>query len=272
VAAGRHGTALAWGLAAAVVLGGCGPAATPTPPPASRPSATAFDGLPQVGALFAGSSDDGLHFCTASVVHSPAHDLIVTAAHCLSGAGTDLAFAPMYHDGVAPFGTWAVEAAYVGAGWLASRDPHQDVAFLTVAPEEHGGRTVEVEDTTGADRLVVSSGLAARATVVGYALGTGGRPVTCTTAVYDHAGYRAFDCDGFAAGTSGSPWIADAGRNGRGELIGVIGGLHQGGCTASTSYSSSFDAATLALYRRAERGGPGDTVPAAGSDGCPSPG
>ncbi|HXX88894.1 MAG TPA: trypsin-like serine protease [Acidimicrobiales bacterium] len=253
----------------ALSAAGCGGTATPRRAPVAQHAATRFDGLAQVGPLFVGPSDAGPHICTASVVDSPHHDLVATAAHCLSGPGTDLSFAPMYHDGVAPFGTWQVQAAYVSPGWIATRDPHEDVAFLLLAPQRRNGRIVDVEDLTGANTLVVSQGYGVEATVVGYALGVGGRPVTCTGPVSDSGGYPTFGCDGFVDGTSGGPWITgvDPATHG-GDLYGVIGGLHQGGCTSSVSYSSYFDATTQALYLRAVQGGAGDEVPAAGSDGC----
>lgn len=256
-------------LGAVAFLAGCSPTATTPTHSTAQTAAKSFDGMPQVGALFYGSSDSALHFCTASVVDSPEHNLLITAAHCLSGTGTNLLFAPMYHDGAAPYGTWKVEAAYVTRGWLISRDPHEDVAFLAVSPNRRDGRTVNVQDVVGGDRLATSRGLAVRATVIGYPLGTGGRPITCTNQVYDHLGYPAFNCDGYVGGTSGGPWLTDFNQaRRRADVYGIIGGLHQGGCSPNTSYSSYFDASTSALYERAARGGPGDTVPSAGSDGC----
>jgi len=238
-------------------------------PAVPRPVATPFTGLSQVGALFGGPVEGATHFCTASVVHSPRHDLLVTAAHCLSGTGSTLVFAPGYHDGDLPYGSWTVVAAYVSPAWSVHHDPQADVAFLTVAPQQRSGRAANVEDVVGADRLVVSRGFHVRATVVGYPLGAGGRPLTCTIGTYDHAGFPAFDCDGYVGGTSGSPWITESDpATHRGELYGVIGGLHQGGCTPQTSYSSYFGPGVQALYDRANLGGPGDDVPAAGSDGC----
>jgi Trypsin-like peptidase domain len=265
---------------AAVALAGCSSPDTQTThatkTKGTTPSASSFDGLPQVGALFAGSPPDAIHFCTASVVDSPGHDLLVTAAHCISGTGAGLTFVPMYRDGNAPYGTWSVESAYVGAGWLHGQDPQQDVAFLAVAPEQRHGRRVDVQDLTGGVRLVTSRVYGLDATVVGYPLGAN-RPITCTNVVTDTSGFPTFACNGYPDGTSGSPWITGAARtdartsgaaSGPGDLQGVIGGLRQGGCTPQISYSSYFDTATAALFERAARGGPGDTVPSAGSDGC----
>jgi hypothetical protein len=50
--------------------------------------------------------------------------------------------------------------------------------------------------------------------------------------------------------------------------VGLIGGLHQGGCFSFTSYSPPFGLAALLTYARASSGAQADTAPVAGSDGC----
>jgi len=252
-----------------LLLAGCGSTSTASTDSVSHPAAKAFPGLPQVGALFAGPAEGGVHFCTASVVRSPVHNLLVTAAHCLSGTGSNLVFVPGYHDGIAPYGSWSIGAVYVSSAWLTNRDPQADFAFLTVAPQQRSGQVINVEEVVGGNRLVVSQGFHVRATVVGYPLGTGGKPITCQNETYDHGGYPTFNCDGYVDGTSGSPWItAFDPATRRGDVYGVIGGLHQGGCTPQISYSSYFGSGAEALYNRAIRQGSGDDVPPAGNGGC----
>src|SRR5579864_7122345 len=85
-----------------------------------RHSGTAISGRTAVGALFTTSGGKlGTHFCTASVVSSPAGDLLITAAHCLEGKSLSPAgsvvFAPGYHDGKFPQGTWVVTTEFVDA-------------------------------------------------------------------------------------------------------------------------------------------------------------
>src|ERR1700746_2553952 len=59
--------------------------ATPALAPGATPSAPPpLVDTPRVGALFAHDAS-GDHFCTASVVASPQHDLLITAAHCIHG-------------------------------------------------------------------------------------------------------------------------------------------------------------------------------------------
>src|SRR5579859_994114 len=73
-----------------------------------------------VGALFTTSNGKlGSHFCTASVVHSPHGDLAVTAAHCVTGMSGVIVFAPAYHTGTTPYGTWQVTKVYADKAWTS---------------------------------------------------------------------------------------------------------------------------------------------------------
>ena len=81
----------------------------------------AFSGQPAVGALFTRSSGQlGKHFCTASVVDSPAGDLVITAAHCVTGAAGTVEFVPGYDHGSTPYGVWTVTKVYVDRAWRSS--------------------------------------------------------------------------------------------------------------------------------------------------------
>jgi V8-like Glu-specific endopeptidase len=250
-------------LVGAVLLAGIAWSAG-TPPAAARdlPVARSFDGLPVVGALF--PAEGGAHTCTATVVHSPRHDLLLTAGHCVAGTGAGLHFVPMLERGRAPYGTWTVVAVHADPRWVADQDPRADYAFLTVAPRDEGGREVRIEDVVGARPVAVWAAYPRRAVVVGYpAAADDDRPVTCTTRTYSHDGYPAFDCDGYTEGTSGGPWFTRDGA-----VFGVIGGPHQGGCVAWTSYSSRFGSGVAVAYLRAVLGLPGDVLPEPGGDGC----
>jgi V8-like Glu-specific endopeptidase len=203
----------------------------------------------RVGALFhgsggtTGSNGSNGHFCTASVVHSAERDLIVTAAHCVAGAGA-MRFAPGYRDGSAPYGFWEVQGIFVPEGWTDNADEDSDVAFAVV--EEKAGE--DLEDAVGGGN-VLASGRATGSTAVtvtGYP-STFDTPLTCTNkpTVQDPAQQR-IECPAFAAGTSGSPWV-----NGDGEVVGVIGGHEEGGSTDDISYSVVFGGEVTALYRQA---------------------
>jgi len=236
---------------------------TSTKPPGT-PTAHHFVGDRNVGALFPPGSS--LHTCTASVVDSPMKDVLITAAHCISGTAKGWVFAPGYRDGVEPLGAWVVVAAYGSRGWLAHQDTLLDVAFLRVAPHELNGRPEQIQTVTGGARLGTAPRSGATVTVPAYAVGLDDEPLTCTARVYYRGSFPAFNCDPYVNGTSGAPWLE---RSGAGwVVVGVIGGLHQGGCQSWTSYSSPFGPAISRAESDAARSSPGSTFSPTGSDGC----
>ena len=212
----------------------------------------------RVGVLVRG----GAHYCTASVVHSKGRDLIVTAAHCLTGSGSGgIEFVPGYRDGQAPYGTWAVTRTYVGDGWKGRQDEDSDVAFARVG--SRGGE--EVEDLVGGNSLVAGRGVSPvgrTVTVVGYPKARE-TPVWCTniSAAYGDSQQR-IECPGYSGGTSGSPWIDAQGR-----VVGVLGGFQQGGSTDDVSYSVVLGDEAAALYGEAASGGRSDGCESAGCAG-----
>ncbi len=129
------------------------PATRPATRSAARSDATArhFGGIPSVGVLFSVDGDTKAHHCTASVVHSPHGNLILTAGHC--NPGTRAAFVPQYRSGATtqPYGVWAIDDtfAYPGRGTTGAA-ADLDFAFATVAPDEDG-RTLE--EITGGNTL-----------------------------------------------------------------------------------------------------------------------
>lgn len=205
------------------------------------------------------------HACTASVIHSPTRDLIITAAHCVFGTGTGYTFAPGSVNGSAPRGRWTVTAAYVDPGWRTSRNPLKDVAILRVAAQPFHGAIRTLEQVTPGNRLTASAtgGKPIGAFVVpAFLAGVAGRPVACLVTGYRRGAYSVFDCNGYPDGVSGAPFIQGV------TVIGVIGGLDQGGCTPSTSYSAPFDAQTLQTLHRAVRKLPPDVLPALVAPTC----
>jgi V8-like Glu-specific endopeptidase len=220
---------------------------TPTTTAVSTPPPKAPGISASVGALFAGGS----HFCSASVVHSAAGDVVLTAAHCVNGGAgagfrTGLAFAPGYHDGVAPYGMWTVTGAFVADGWSASADQDLDFAFQTV---HQAGTTATVESLTGANVLGIARGFTNRITLAGYP-NASDSPVVCQGDTSQFTAYQQrVACAGFPDGTSGGPWVIDADPStGRGTVVGVIGGYQLGGDTPDVSYSAYFDDDVAKLY------------------------
>lgn len=249
--AGQGAAQLAAGLAAAVTsLSRQAPAA----PPSLR-DGRFFTGTPAVGALFFVSGGRlGSHFCTASVVDSPRRDLVITAAHCMTGVSpAQVAFVPGYHDGRQPYGVWQVTRVFVDQAWTAAGNPDHDVAFLEVYQSGSAG---PIEALTGGERLGSGWPAGTRVSVIGYPQGQQ-RPLTCAARTHRFGRHQLeFDCAGYTDGTSGGPFLAQFGAGtGEGTVIGVIGGYEQGGDTPAVSYSARFGQAVRALYRAATSGG-----------------
>jgi V8-like Glu-specific endopeptidase len=201
----------------------------------------------QVGALFPGGLSSG-HNCTASVVNSPAGDLIVTAAHCLSSGSGGGSFVPAYRDGTAPYGVWQIDYVVEDSAWTSGRDPDHDVAFAVVKPLN--GRSLQ--SVVGAYELDTSGTSGAEIQLTGYPQSTN-EPITCTgsSSSFSSTQLQVY-CTAYTDGTSGSGWISnyDA-TTGSGTLIGVIGGYETGGDTPDVSYSALFGSSTRSLYQQA---------------------
>lgn len=231
----------------------------------SNPLAGApFTGVPQIGALFGtsnGSIDGQGHYCTGSVVNSPQGDVIVTAAHCVydsSGAYTDIAFVPGYHDGQDPYGVWIPSAVIVAPQWASDSDPDYDVAFVIVHEQ---GSSAKIQDVVGGDQLGLSPNYADLTQVVGYPESTE-QPITCTNYTKEfsdsslNTDQLEFDCSDYPGGTSGGPFLQDVDANtGLGTIVGVIGGYEAGGDTPDVSYSSYFGDWVGSLFAEAEAQG-----------------
>jgi V8-like Glu-specific endopeptidase len=213
---------------------------------------------PRVGAVFL--DGDALHVCTASVLHSKAGDLVLTAAHCLA-AGSQATFVPGFAGAAAPSNTWTVDEAYFDTRWIAGKDPRADYAIARVS----GGAGGSVERQAGsALSLGRAPASGTRITVTGYPAGVGGRPISCqgSTGMTTESGFPSLACEGLVDGTSGAPWISGT------TVTGVIGGFEGGGCAQNLSYTAPFDEHTAQLLARAEAGGPGDAAPSDFSDSC----
>jgi V8-like Glu-specific endopeptidase len=215
----------------------------------------AFAGTPAVGALFTTSAGrPGQHFCTASVVDSPAGDLVITAAHCVTGTSGTIEFVPGYDRGNQPYGVWTVTKVYVDQAWESSSSEDDDFAFLRVSQP---GSSVPIENVTGAERLAAGTPASRQLVqVIGYPNATN-QPITCQNRLRKPmAGQLEFDCDGYTNGTSGGPFLSEVAQaTGQGLVIGVIGGYQQGGDTPQVSYSAVLGANATALYQQAVAGG-----------------
>ncbi|WP_370108567.1 serine protease [Streptacidiphilus sp. MAP12-33] len=204
----------------------------------------------KVGAIFSSSSiTPGNHHCTASVVDSPAGDVIVTAGHCLGTDPDSAVFVPGYRDGSAPDGVWKITQVIENSAWTGDGDQDDDVAFALVAPQN--GQSLE-SAVGGGYTLSTSGTTSATVQMTGYPSATD-EPITCTGDASAFSSTQlVIDCTAFTGGTSGTAWLAgyDSGSD-QGSIIGVIGGYQQGGDTADVSYSIVFGPATQSLYEQA---------------------
>lgn len=199
--------------------------------------AAATEQTARVGPLFSNDLNGG-HFCTASVVRSPGHNTIVTAAHCLRG-GTDVVFAPGFRNGHAPHGTWEVQEIHTSRDWDEHAHPDADLAFATLAPQR--GRNVE--DVVGAFPLTGTEA-ERRVTVIGYPK-TLDVPLACTSKpTRITATQQRITCPAFSGGTSGSPWLTSDNA-----ISGVLGGHQGGGTDPDVSYSIVLGATATDLHR-----------------------
>ena len=219
---------------------------------AQTPGASMVPAAARVGALFLHDAS-GNHFCTASVVASPGHDLLVTAAHCINGgphggARSDIVFVPGYRDGKAPYGIWSPARLMVAKAWAQDADPDLDVGFVVL--RRYHGR--DIQQVLGADTMTFDPGYRNLVRVTGYP-DSKDRPITCRNwTSRKSATQLRFDCAGFTGGTSGSPWITGFDPStGTGRIVGVLGGYQEGGVTAGISYSAYLGRAIRQLYRQA---------------------
>lgn len=249
------------------------PIATPPPTSAAQPAPTTsaavgsrsepgtrqqtakpFGGTPTAGILFFSDQGAADHFCTASVVDSPAGNLVITAGHCVYSAAdggykTGIVFVPGYHDGQSPYGQWTPARTLVTPGWSGSADPAVDVGFLVMNKSSAGAT---IQSVTGADQIAFGGGFGQEVTVPAYPQGSGA-PVTCRNPTSEFSSTQTeFDCGGYPDGTSGAPLLTDVNSSGeQGTVIGVIGGYEEGGSTPDVSYSSYFGSRVQSLYQQA---------------------
>jgi Trypsin-like peptidase domain len=253
---------LAMVLGLVLLVAASGPAAGPVRATSLRlelaaiPVAGPVNPDPRVGPIFL--AGDTLHICTGSVVHSSTGNLILTAAHCLA-KDFPATFVPGFANAAAPSNVWTIDAVYLDPLWVAFKDPRVDYAFARVS--RPGGGSIEAQ-VGSALLLGRAPAPGTQVGIIGYELGIGGRPIGCQNSTGITSGYPSFSCAGLVVGTSGSPWISGA------TVTGVTGGIQEGGCTPSVSYSAPFNERTAALLARAERGGRGQVPPFAFLGSC----
>ncbi|MFF7188873.1 FG-GAP-like repeat-containing protein [Streptomyces sp. NPDC008222] len=227
-----------------------------------------FDGITSVGMLFHTDSNMRAHYCSAGVVRSAGHDLILTAGHCL---GKNAVFVPKYdHTKPAaqqPYGIWPVKEWFRDTRYASDKSANSDLDFAFAALGPNGGR--EIEDVVGGNTLAPTPGFANKVTVVGYP-SIGHNPqdqafrcsdvrTTALTSYYQ----MQIDCGGMWGGVSGGPWFSQFDASGNtGQIIGNVGGFNGGGPDVKPSdplynritYSPLHGDRFFQLYADAQKG------------------
>jgi V8-like Glu-specific endopeptidase len=224
----------------------------PLPSPGSTPSPRESAHAPRIGALF-DSDSSGDHFCTASVVDSPAGNVLITAAHCINGGTgganrSNVEFIPDYANGNSPDGVWTPERYVLDQRWVNGANPDLDVAFIVLKPLN--GKNIQ--DVLGANSIVFNAGFRHLVRVTGYP-SSADAPISCVNWTSEQSKTQLkFACQDFTGGTSGSPWLTRFDPVTRtGTIVGVIGGYQQGGDTPAVSYSVYLNDDIQKLYQDA---------------------
>jgi V8-like Glu-specific endopeptidase len=207
------------------------------------------------------------YVCSGALVGGAHPDVVLTAAHCVSGGpgrgratqwATNWVFVPGFTDGRLPYGEYTAHRLLVSPGWTADGGGEQyDVAFVQVTAATLYGGSGAARPPHGLPVEFATSQHATALTpsyVFGYPADppyTGLYPAYCAGQVTASGGGVRLPC-GMTAGDSGGPWLAGfRPRTGSGQV------------TAVTTYKLSGDLAVLygavlgpqarALYQRAVR-------------------
>lgn len=91
------------------------------------------------GRIFATNPANGANLsCSGTVITAPLGNLVITAGHCVFGAGagnqyfTNYVFVPGYFYGQRPFGTYPAGALYTLSGWVAGAGFSHDVGIAAL--------------------------------------------------------------------------------------------------------------------------------------------
>ncbi|MFJ3233937.1 trypsin-like serine peptidase [Streptomyces sp. NPDC086787] len=265
--AGRMGAAIPFDGAAPRRSSVAGPGAR-SRPPAGTPKPEYFGGHPMVGTFFFDGRPLGgkSTYCTGSVVHTAAHDIVLTAGHCALGmaTATHRVFVPQYRDGLPaarqPRGVFPVTRLYIDPRYQANtKQPtsNLDLAFARVSPSSRG----MVETVTGALTFTPSASYNHRVTVIGYPGAERVNPkhqaIRCPVTTSRLSGLRQLrmTCTGYYGGVSGGPWIEDYNRTtGTGKVVGNTGGYNGGGDDADddwVTYAPVYGNAAQLLFQDA---------------------
>ncbi len=156
-----------------------------------------------------------LYSCSATVIPSRTHTVILTAGHCIfdrrHGFADQLLFVPAYYRGKAPYGVWAGQKIVTNRQWVRHANQKYDYAAVKV-----GGLKGPVGSVVGESGLALNAGRHHRHELaLGYPDNLGGTEImwACVSRLlgddpYDHGPGRknlAIACN-MSHGCSGGSW------------------------------------------------------------------
>jgi hypothetical protein len=150
--------------------------------------------------------------CSGDAVTSANAGTVITAGHCVKYQGawhTNWTFAPGYHDGQTPYGTWTAAKTMSTPQWVASEDINYDVGAAVVGPL--GGK--KLTDVVGAQGLQFNGGYNKAMYAFGFPAAApydGTRLIYCsgtTSKDFLFTKDHSLSCN-MTGGSSGGPWLA----------------------------------------------------------------
>ncbi|HXT94053.1 MAG TPA: serine protease [Trebonia sp.] len=178
------------------------------------------------------------YVCSGALVGGARPDVVLTAAHCVTGGrgpngttawATNWMFIPGYSDGQAPYGEYTARRFFATSDWSGPTGGHEqyDVAFVQIATSTlHGGLGAASPPPGLPVRFAASQDAvpASQAYVFGYPSlppYTGLYPDYCAGPVTASRGSLRTSC-AMTAGDSGGPWLAGfSPQPGSGTIVAV---------------------------------------------------
>ena len=208
------------------------------------------------------------YVCSGTLVGGRHPDVVLTAAHCVTGGpgkrgatqwATDWMFAPGFTDGLLPYGEYTARRFFVSPDWIKSggfREQY-DAAFVQVSSATLDGVADAAKPPPGLPVEFAASQEAAppgREYVFGYPaqLPYSGLDLSyCAGPVAASGGSARTPC-GMTAGDSGGPWLAGfSPRSGRGQVVAVS--TYKVTSNPRVLYGAVLGPQARALYARAVR-------------------
>jgi V8-like Glu-specific endopeptidase len=176
------------------------------------------------------------YVCSGSAVDSANEDVVLTAAHCVSGGAGKWAsnwiFVPGYRDGAQPYGAYTARRFFVSPQWSGAAGKaddaveRYDIAFVTVSlPQAPSGSRPAGTPLPASQPVAFGQRFAGTAYVFGYPAEppyTGLYPDYCAGRARPGGLGGAWTPCAMTAGDSGGPWFARfSPRTGTGTIVAI---------------------------------------------------